>query len=170
MRIFCLSLSVLAGLLCPIAAAAKILPPGNSGADQYAETLPGAGGNQPINPQPTNPGGAGGGRSPSEAGGGRSLAASGAPTQKRLDELGPSGRAPAALTHSVSPRGQQQSASGKYKQGRATTAESPSGSSGFVDVFKQLGGGGDSGGMGIALPLILAGSLLAAIVRLRRRS
>jgi hypothetical protein len=161
MRILCVSLCVPAALLFPVAAAAKIVPPGNSGADQYAETLPGPEGNQPTDSggagrtggnQPTHSGGAGGGRLPGVLSPAR---------QRGLAELGPAGRATADLAQSTASRRQQIG---------PTTGEDPTGVSGFVDVLKQGGGSGVSGGIGIVLPLIMAGSLLAAIVRLGRRS
>lgn len=156
MRIFCVSTSLLAALLFPVAAAAKTVPPGNSGADQYSETLPGAGGNDK-----TNSGGSSGGSQDV-----LSVAA-----QKNLDQLGPAGQATADLAQSTAPPRQDGNTSSKQKGGRANSADSPSGSSGFADVLKQAGGGGDSGGMGIMLPLILASSLLAAFAFLwvRRR-
>jgi hypothetical protein len=160
-RNLCLSLFLLMALLFPGAAVPKIVPPGNSGADQYAETLPGPGGNQS-----TNPGGGAGGRSPG----------TGASTQRSPGQLGPAGGRAAGVVPPTGPPSPPTGAFGNpagganLAGGAAASADNPSGSSGFVEVLKQAGGSGDSGGMGIALPLILAGSLLAAIVRLRRRS
>jgi hypothetical protein len=156
MRIFCVSTSLLAALLFPVAAAAKTVPPGNSGADQYSETLPGAGGNDK-----TNAGGSSGGSQDDVLS---------ATAQKNLDQLGGAGQATADLAEATAP--QRQGTGQDKRQGdRKATDNDPSGSSGFVDVLGQVAGNDDSGGMGIMLPLILASSLLAAFAFLwvRRR-
>jgi hypothetical protein len=154
MRIVCVSLTVLGLLLLPAASGAKNVPPGNSGADQYSETLPGAGGNEQ-----TNSGGGGGNPSSSQP-------ALSPAAQESLEELGPAGRAAADLANRTAPRGAGKTAG---RNGGAATRQNPSGSSAVLDVFKQAGGSSDSGGMGIALPLILAGSALAAFLFLRSR-
>lgn len=158
MRAFCVSLCLLAALLLPANAVAANVPPGNSGANQYTETLPGAGGNKPTN----NIGGGG------NQGGGASQPAQAlsAGAQRSLDQQGAAGRATADLANRTAPPGAATGSQGKPGQ---TPSGSSGGSSGVLDVLKQAKGSADSGGMGIVLPLTLAGSALAALLFLRWR-
>jgi hypothetical protein len=136
------------------AGAAQVAPPGNSGVNQYSETLPGAGGDQPS----SDPGGGGGA-------GNRGSSLS--PKAKRaLEEQGPTGAAVAGLASRTAP---QIARSGDIGRGR-DSAGSSDGKSAFGAGVDQLAG--DSGGMGIALPIILLLSLIGAIAVfvLRRRN
>jgi hypothetical protein len=158
MRILSLAFCLVAALVFPVSANGSVVPPGNSAADQYAETLPGAGGNQAGG---TGGGGTGGGRT----GAGSPQGDVNAATQRRLDELGPAGRAAAALAKRTAPA---PVAKGADKRGRADTSP---GSPGLLTALKQAASSGQSGGMGIVLPLVLTGSVLAGFALLwsRRR-
>jgi hypothetical protein len=151
MRRLLLSLVVLFAVAAPAAAMAATTnaPPGNSAIDEYLETVPGATGNE----RPRAP----------AAGDDDVLTAA---QQARLERLGPDGKALAILVQETSP------ATAKLHAGAATaaTAEGRSPLSEVLDA--ATGGGGDSGGMGVALPAILLASLLGcvALVVLRRRS
>jgi hypothetical protein len=138
---------ILAVLALPGAAGAQVVPPGNSGVDQYQESIPGAGGNRPTGPTPSDSGKAS--ATANSSGGAESGAKSRiAPsTAKQLDKLGPDGKATAAVA--------------------AATAPGPSRGSGGPDSS------GDTGpGMGWALPTILvltlAGAVSIAVFRWRR--
>jgi hypothetical protein len=154
MRKVSATLALATAMLFPANAAGSVVPPGNSAADQYAETLPGAGGNQA--------GGTGGG----QTGGGPHQSVVSAATQHALDQLGPAGQATSDLANRTAPRDVGRRVDEK---GRGPTSEEPSGSSGFLTALKQAASSGDSGGMGVGLPLILAGSLLAAFAFLQSR-
>jgi hypothetical protein len=145
---------ILLALAAPAAAGAQALPPGNSGVDQYQESIPGAGGNRPTGPSPgasnvsgagNSSGGAVSGNSSAGAvsGGGSRIAAS---TAKQLDKLGPDGKATAAIAGATAP---------------APTKDSSGSSSSSSDTGP---------GMGWALPVILVLALVAAVsVGLLRR-
>ena len=99
MRGISLTLLVLA-LALPAAAVAQDVPPGNSGIDQYQESVPGVGGNQPTE------GGSGSG--PGTAATGGSTAPSGESrispsTVRKLDKQGPDGKATAAAAAATAP-------------------------------------------------------------------
>jgi hypothetical protein len=144
---------MLVALAMPTVAAAQAVPPGNSGLDQYQESIPGAGGDRPTGPNGSGTGSATGVGSASGAG---SASGTGAAlgrsrvspsTTKSLDKLGPDGKATAAVA--------------------AATAPGPSRGSGGTDSS------GDTGpGMGWALPVILiltlAGAVSIAVFRWRR--
>ena len=131
-------------LTLPAAASAQTVPPGNSGVDQYQESIPGVGGDRPTGPHGSGMGNASGAESASGAGSasGTDAASRGSrispSTAKSLDKLGPDGKATAAVA--------------------AATAPSRS---------QGLGGSDSSGdtgpGMGWALPVILALALVAAV-------
>lgn len=137
----------------------------NSAVCQYSENVPGAGGDQPTS------GGGSGGHS---SGGGDHQAISPS-TQRALESQGPNGAATAALADATAPSGIQgsgASGSGHKAQGDSGASSgggaSSSGTGGAPGIGKALGhvlNAGDPGsGMGIALPVILAASLLAALV------
>jgi hypothetical protein len=124
------------------------VPPGNSGADQYVESVPGAGGNHPGTGNPASHAGA-------------------VPpgTQRALTSEGPAGRATASLAGATAPRG------GGFGS-KNGAAPAPSGGGGSaVGGIAQGAVGSNSTGMGVWLPLVLGASLLGAILllALRRR-
>jgi hypothetical protein len=131
--------------LAPAAQADRVsAPPGNSGVDQYFETVPTATGNRP----------------PGEAGkSGNPLVS--ARTQRQLARLGPNGRTAAALAQRTAPT-----------PSRTPVARSATGGGGSsLAAILHAIGGGDSGGMGLLLPAILIASAVGAggIAILRRR-
>jgi hypothetical protein len=143
---------VLAALALPSAAAAagSNAPPGNSGVDQYFETIPSAGGNHPA------------ARGAKPGAGGLSAA-----ERRRLAAAGPTGAAAADLAAANAPR------RARHHAPAGTTAPLPSaaGRSPFSAALHAVSGS-DSSGLGILLPLILGATLLAGIlaVAVRRRS
>jgi hypothetical protein len=138
-----LALIVLA-LPAAAVAAPGTLPPGNSGANQYTETLPGAGGNEPT--RGIGDKGGAGARTPAKVLGQANAA--------ELEALGPEGRAVAQLAAATAPA----RSGGHAHEGGA----SGSGSSGVAQVLGQLTGTSGSGGMGLLLPLLIAMAIVAA--------
>ncbi|HTR74985.1 MAG TPA: hypothetical protein VMH33_06960 [Solirubrobacterales bacterium] len=166
LKLIGLSTLLTAILLVSPAAAAKNVPPGVSGENQYTETLPGPGGNHP-----TGGGGSNGG-SPAEV--------LGASNARKLEALGPEGQAAAQLAAETaltagggSPNGKQGASKGSIAAGSNGRGSSGSGSSGFEQVVKQITGtgGSNSGGMSWLLPLLIGGSIVIAAAYLigRRR-
>lgn len=135
----------LAALALPASAAAGQgkVPPGVSGAEQYTESLPGPGGNQPT--------GGGGDRTPAQVLGHRNAA--------QLEALGPEGRAAAQLAASSTP---VPATAARGDKGGADAASGVSSSSPVGQVLGQVSGASGSGGMGPLLPLLLAVAALAA--------
>ena len=144
-------LSALVALLLlavPQAALAQTnAPPGNSAIDEYLETIPSAAGNE-VPPKP----------------GATSKRHVLTPAQRRrLERLGPDGKALADIVDATSPP------PAKHREQIDLDAKGRSPVSAVIDAVV----GGDGGaGMGIFLPIILLASLLGAIVLavLRRRS
>jgi hypothetical protein len=139
------------------AAGAATVPPGVSGANQYAETLPGPDGNRPTNE--------GQKESPEQALGKKKAA--------QLERLGPEGKAAAELAAETA-SGPDQEGRGKQPSGGhgagALSSSRPSGSSGFGQVLGQVTGTSDGGGMGLLLPLLVGASVvLAGAYALTRR-
>ena len=103
--------SLLLALALPATAAAQSVPPGNSGIDQYQESIPGVGGNKPTN----GPGATGsGGDAPSVQ---TQISPS---TVRKLDKLGPAGKetaAAAAATAQSAPNHSNTTSSGNSDPG-----------------------------------------------------
>jgi hypothetical protein len=159
-----------------VAGAASVAPPGNSGVDEYQESVPSADGNRPSKDHPD--GGSGGGLTAAQ--------------KRKLDKLGPDGQAAAALADSTAPGAADSTGSGSGSGGSGTGG-SGSGASGsssgsgsgsgaasidddpryaapsVADAFSRAAAG--SGGMGAALPALLVVTVLggAAWLILRRR-
>jgi len=125
-------------------------PAGNSAIDEYLETVPGASGNKP----PQAP----------KKGGGALTAAQRAALARR----GADGRALADAVDATASAPSKPSSTGKPE---AVIPDS-SGRSPASEILGTVSGSDGGGGMGIALPAILVGALLAAlaVVLLRRRS
>lgn len=156
-------------------AAAQNVPPGVSGANQYTETLPGPGGN----------GAAGGGNSAGGTGAPKSAAqALGTKNARKLEALGPEGKAAAELATESSPavssskkarqKGGKHFGHGSDGTDRSSTSVDPSsaqGSSGVQQVLGQITGtgGSDSGGMTWLLPLLIVASVVIAVTYLFNR-
>ncbi|MEA2266092.1 MAG: hypothetical protein QOE27_1675 [Solirubrobacteraceae bacterium] len=150
------------------AARQTLAPPGNSGVDQYFETVPGAGGNVGVRPLPASaPTSAAGSGAPGRAASGQARA---------LARFGADGRAAAAVAAATRPAGP-----GRPGSGSGSGPGSGPGPRGFAPPPKPTGaasalltvlGGSDQGGLGIAFPLVLAGALAGAVLvlALRRRS
>ena len=144
----------------PAHALTRVAPPGNSGVSEYQENVPSAGGGVPV----TN------------------LPATGAPSQAlphsvvtQLDHAGAAGRATAQLADRTAPRVVRH-----VRGSHTTTPPGRSGSGASINepsaasVGSQLSDsviGGRGGGLGLLLPVVLAGSLTvaAAVVLARRR-
>jgi hypothetical protein len=141
--------------LASSAGAAQVAPPGNSGVNQYSETLPGAGGDQPS----SDSGGGG-----AEGNQGSSLSPK---AQRALQEHGPTGAAVAGLASQTAPQVANSGAQNRSHDSR----ESGGGGSALGAGVDQLSGS-ETSGMGVALPIIILLSLIGAIAVfvLRRRN
>ena len=155
---FSLLLACAAILLVPgSAAAGSCAPPGNSGVDQYFETVPGAGCNKSHIPG-----------APGSGGGGGSLPAG---TAQQLANQGPAGQAVAQLVKSTGPGGAGSAgnagATGGHAKPGAGASHPPiapaQGSNPLSALLHPLLHGTGSGGTGLLLPLILAAALAAAL-------
>jgi hypothetical protein len=150
------------------AAAQPTVPPGHSGASQYTETLPTAGGETPTKPVHQNTGGAatgkggGGGGNGSGAAGGNSAEparsvtpaqALGAKNAKHLERLGPEGEAAARLAASTGAPGDSSGAGNGSSEGSSPAKQ----------VVGELTGTSSSEGMGILLPLLIVMTALVAV-------
>jgi hypothetical protein len=149
------------GVLAPAAHATNrtIAPPGNSGVQQYVESVPTASGNRPTNS--VHVGGAGGGGRGGGGGGGISPS-----TQRQLTALGAAGADTAALAKATGPRTSrrtQRRAAKPLVAGGGRAAKSP-----VAAVADTVAG--STSGLGTLLPVILLGTLLgsAAIAIVRR--
>jgi hypothetical protein len=169
MRVFKLGVAAgvaMVALVLPATALSQaIVPPGNSAANQYTETAPSAGGEQ-LPPGGNSPQG----HSPSPT------KALGAPTADRLDELGPAGRATAALAAAGAPaRSQRQGKAGTVAEqtglvpAPTSSTGDPDGSSGLGQVLGQATGLSSASNSSLPLLLALAATVLWAATYLRRR-
>lgn len=159
-------LACIAAVAFPAGAfAVRCAPPGNSGIDQYFETIPGASCNQA-------PPGSGGTGSP----GGTHLS----PGQRRqLAALGPAGRAVAQFVAATAPAIEGTgpardggSRAGGRRAGPVLIAAAPPTASGeppVVGLLKPIVTGSASGGVGILLPIFLGAAVLLALVTVLRR-
>lgn len=171
--IFCV---LLATLLATATAGAAVVPPGNSAATQYAETLPGAGGEETTR----RPGYKGHGNGDSGASGPATEAPAAVPaeTAAELRKLGPEGAAALELAETGAPRGGAKPEQGDKEKGSAAPAggagpsdpgSGSNGSSGLGEVLGRATGTSTSG-LGFLQPLLIAAALIAAgAYALRRR-
>lgn len=142
-------------------APATLAPPGNSGVSQYLEVVPTDSGSKPTGTS----GSSGGGLS--------------AHQQHRLDSLGSAGRtlanvvsttAPAPIaTHSDLKRAKQAGAASQQSTGASAAGSKPVGRGAVRSpvsslVSAALGSGG-GGGLGWFLPVLIAASTLAVVLR-----
>jgi hypothetical protein len=160
---FGIALGVVA-LLVPLSVAwgtPRTVPPGASGANQYTETLPGPGGDEPTSGHSGDQHG-GEARDPAQVLGKSSAA--------KLEGLGPEGVAAARLATESAPAksardrngtngGQGKSSTGT---GRSESGSTSSGSSAIGQVVGQLSGSSSSGGMGLLLPVLIAMTVVGA--------
>lgn len=186
-------IGLLVALALPATASARgqtVAPPGNSGVNQYVESVPTAKGNRPT--ATISPGGGGGntrGGTGNTGGGGsagRTSAASGngaagggaspltPSAQRALARQGSRGRQVAALAAATGPgRARDRSRAGTSTRATikprsqvlpANDSSPPSA------VLRALTGASTHGGLGLLLPAILIlGTLCAGLIALRRR-
>ena len=140
------------------AAAAELIPPGNSAANQYTEAYPTGGG--PKTTRGETP-------TPEEALGERNAG--------RLEAQGPSGGEAAAVAAATSPggsipagRGSDAGSPGGADARRGGLAEDPEGSSGLGQVVEEATGT-SSGELGLWLPLIIVAVIAWSIGYLLRQ-
>jgi hypothetical protein len=178
MRKISIALTLTALLVLPVVAqAGPHQNPGNSAGDEYTENIPGAGGDHQGG-SGSGSGGAGG----SGSGGGSGSSSSLPPgTVQALQQQGGAGAGAANFANSTGPKAAKKAAraqasgkSGANGSNSTSGSESGSGSGGgsLGDVVKQVTGGSDSSdsdGMGAALPIILAASVLGALAFLLAR-
>lgn len=142
-------------IAAPARAQQTLAPPGNAGAEQYLETVPGASGNQTVKPDRSKPNSS---VLPSRV-------------RKQLESRGPDGQQLEALVNATAPSPKQNAA--EQPSSGAPQAREP-GPSAIDSVKRSLTEGGDSDGMGLLLPgLLVASTLLlgaAALQRHRRRA
>jgi hypothetical protein len=147
----------IAAVLPATAPAQAVVPPGNSAANQYTETAPSAGGDR-VPP---------GGRPPSPA------KALGAPTADRLNGLGATGRATAALAAAGAPPEIRHADNDGSGRSVLTPAEEggagPEGSSGFGRVLGQATGLSSTSRSGLLVLAIIATCLWSVAYLWRRR-
>lgn len=131
-----------------------------SGANQYTETLPGAGGNEPTSGAGAHHGGAN-----------ENAKALGQANAERLESLGPEGEAAANLAASGATTNPTAHTHGI---GNATGVGSESdGRSALSQVLGSLTGSSGESGMGMLLPLLIIAMVFAAVgfaIRRRRAS
>jgi hypothetical protein len=120
-------------------------PPGQSGVDEYVESLPSSDGS--TGSDTGSGGGSRRGLSPAAA--------------RRLAQQGPDGKAVAALTAATGSAPRHRPAE---PGGAADRDVASGGDQGFISGIASALTGGSSGGMGIALPIILGVTLLGAAV------
>jgi hypothetical protein len=162
----------------PAAASHETIPPNNSGANQYTENLPSAGGDQPTNdPVGGSEGGDDGsaGSGSDDAAGGAGGSGSSLPpgAEAAFDSLsakGAAGAAAAALARAGAPATGDR-VGGAQRAGSSEAGEiGGEGGGSFLEQLLQRLTSTDSDGMGILLPIILVLSVLAALlVALARR-
>ncbi|MDQ6744630.1 MAG: hypothetical protein M3Z27_01200 [Actinomycetota bacterium] len=179
--LLCALLLIGASALPAQAATRKVAPPGNSGINQYVESIPTAHGNQPTNTVHPNGGGTGGPGGGGAAGGsggfgggpggGGSSGALPAATLKALAAHGRDGAAAAALAAGTVPGGATVRGHGPHTgPGGGGASPTGSGSSPLGAVAKAFIGSTGGGGLEVLLPVILAVAALGiAMIALARR-
>jgi hypothetical protein len=169
-------LAALALVLVPASAAAKqpkltpVIPVGNSGANQYVENVPTAGGNRPAIGIAQQESGGGSG-STGSTGATASVTVAVAPlthsTQRALAHQGSDGRRTAAIAKITAP------VKPVVSSGTGTASGTPVAdkSEGFLSaMFRSLTGGGENGGGQGFLPLMLILTVVGfGALALRRR-
>jgi hypothetical protein len=161
-RQFMLSVAICGALLAGLTSAAVAqdtnAPPGNSGIDQYLETVPDAGGNRPAS--------------------NRNSSQLPARTVKRLKAAGSDGQAVANLVASTGGTAAKKPSAVTNKSERKPTGKTRADDTAArprkvpATIAAPTLGGSGRGGMGLLLPLLLGLSTVAALllVLYRRRS
>lgn len=134
-----------------------VAPPGNSGVEEYLEVVPGAGGDTPA-----SGGGAGGGSGAAQT----PSTALGSKTATQLEQLGADGKKAAQLAAAGAPT--DRATARKRAKGDALGSEAKQGKSIAGDGGGRVGTiatalSGEGGGMGLLFPLLLGGTLAAAL-------
>jgi hypothetical protein len=176
--------ALLVALAAPAYAGAEYyVPPGNSAANQYTETLPSAGGDQGGKKDKATP-----------------AQTLGAGNAKKLEDQGPSGKAAAQLAAETAPAtvpvaeapaddsggnatpgggakggGDPGGEGGKPANGGGSApstidfqVDQPSGSSGLGAVLGQATGSADDGSLGLWLPLLILAAIAGSVAYLLR--
>jgi hypothetical protein len=137
-------------------------PPGNSGVDQYRETVPQSGGNHPVDPSGKGGHGGHGGLSGQALHALRGQGADGAAAAKLAEATGPSQRHRRPAGHGT----------GAPRAGKGASATLDRATGGVLDALAAIVTGNGSGGMGAVLPLLfllaLAGAGAFVLVQRRR--
>jgi len=194
LRLTLLLAMAIAACAAPSAAAEAIVPPGNSAATQYTETLPTTGGEK-------GDGGHKGGAVPAKTLGGRNA--------HRLESKGPQGKAVAKFAAETAPASVAATATraageaagaggasetgggaqggggngnvgggngattnggaGNAAKGAAAASDQPAGSSGIGEVLGQATGSSSSGTLGLLLPLIVVAAIAFSLFHLWRQ-
>jgi hypothetical protein len=168
-----LSIVIALGILAPTAHAKvrTVTPPGNSGVQQYVESIPTVSGGRPtgsVHSVAVAGGGHNGGGSSGGAttGGGGPITAS---TQRRLAAQGTAGAAAATLARATAPRvsrpGAKTPGSGKAagsNRSTGTAIQTGGGASAVGSVADAVTGSASTGGLGTLLPVILLVTLLGS--------
>ena len=158
-RILPLFAAALLALLAATPALAQdktVAPPGNSGVDEYLEVVPGAGGDTPAS------GAKGGGSETSTS----PSAALGSKTATRLEQLGADGKKAAELAAAGAPTDRataRKRAKGDVLGDGAQEGKSIAGDGGGRVGTIATALSGEGGGMGLLFPLLLGGTLAAAL-------
>jgi hypothetical protein len=166
-----LTASIAALALPALAGAEYLVPPGNSAATQYTESVPTAGGHRDAEKESQQKS-----RTPSQVLGSR--------TSKQLEAQGEAGREVAEFAAETAPEtqgaapvpseggaiGTQQAEKGDEKKGGSIPGQgppgsSPSGSGGVGEVIGQATGG-SSGELGLPFPLALVATIAWAVAYL----
>ena len=152
-RIVLLACAVALLLASPAAAqSGQIAPPGNSGVDEYLETVPTPEGNRPSRGDDGDGGGTARGPALSRE------------ARRRLEDSGPDGKRAAALAEATAPR--------PARSGRSAELEKAGEGKGAVGAVVDRVVGADDDGMGAWLPILLgvtlAGAVAIAVIRRRR--
>jgi hypothetical protein len=150
--------SIVAVGVAPATAGASpivLAPPGHPGANQYFETIPSSSG------EAAPPGSVKGSGSPNAGPSALSHFGQGRKADARLAQLGKNGAAAAALAASTAPVVPYGLSPARAKSDAATSSASGGGSvaSGIAHALT----GSSNGGLGIALPLLLATALIVAL-------
>lgn len=169
--------TVIAGVIVlalPGSATARLvpIPPGNSGVNQYVESVPTASGGRPtstVHPVAPPPGSERGGPMTDGAGTAGAIPVS---TQHSLVRNGSDGRAADALARATTPAPGPASARLASGQGSPSGRANDAGPSPATGIADALTGSSSSGGLGYVLPVVLIISALGAVwlaVRRHRR-
>ena len=142
--------------------------PGNSEVDQYQETIPGACGDQKPGGDESGSGSGGG-----SGDGGGSVTPD---TASDLDSLGSDGAAVAGLAAATGPGvaaadgGKGDGGDGSFSAGTVAAGSSSSGDGSAIEALTRGLGGDSGGGIGILLPVLLIGTVIAVIAGVAIRS